>query len=312
MIITFIIPAYKASETLGGTLQSIFDAACPAEWTLDVLVADDGSPDTDKQREITSQYDQTRYLSHTTNQGKCAAVNMAVPHSQGDIVIMLDSDDHMISNWPEALARILESWPESAPLCFSACRTHTGQTTVAHPTYTGPMIFDDMLNERYSGEYLPIFRGDDLRRRKGYRDPGMPWGCEMWTYLGVLKEADAWVSAEVLRIYQYNRPGSVTHASKEAHMASQITRCYDLVFSDFEDDYRDRAPLHLSKRKLRQAVYTALSGDKPKAFKLWKQNAGFHLIFESGAALVLILLGRHMTRHFVALGKSVGLIKRFG
>ncbi|MCW8914467.1 MAG: glycosyltransferase family 2 protein [Magnetovibrio sp.] len=312
MIISFIIPAYKASETLDTTLRSIFTPALPQDWKLDVLVADDGSPDGEKQREVTEKYTEVTYISHSPNQGKCAAMNLAVPHSCGEIVIMLDADDHLVDHWPATLAEILKTWPIEAPLCFSACRTHTGQSTVAEPNYNGPLHFEDLLNERHTGEYLPIFRGDDLRARKGYRDPEMPWGCEMWTYLGVTKEASAWISSEILRIYHYDRPGSVTHSRNQSHTASQIARCYDLVFEDFGDDYQTIAPTKYQQRRLRQAVYTALSGDRSKAWALWKKAASLSSLLESFAALTLIILGKAMTARLVSLAKSLGLIKRFG
>ncbi len=312
MIISFIIPAYKASSTLGKTLDSVFCSALPDGWQLDVIVADDGSPDCEQQKSIAQQYDGVTYLHHANNQGKCAAVNMAVPHSRGDVVIMLDADDTLIENWPTIFAKIANGWPSEAALCFSACTTHTGQGTVSDPHYSGLMTYEDMLNERFTGEYLPIFKGDALRAYKGYRDPGMAWGCEMWTYLGVAKEAPIWITSEVLRIYHFDRPGSVTHTRNQSHTASQIARCYDLVFEDFGEDYQKLAPVHYRKRRLRQAVYTALSGNRPKAFKLWLAAASFRAPLESCGALALIVAGRNMTKHLVGLGKSLGLIKKFG
>src|SRR3989339_2285951 len=154
MIISFVIPAYKASETLGETLESIFAAPLPEGWQLDVRVANDGSPDGPAQEAVARNFPGVTYLSHEPNQGKCAAMNLGISHSQGEVIILLDADDTLVPGWPTHLFAILETWPPDAPICFSACRTQRGDTTVTDPEYTGPLSLDDMLNERHMGEYL--------------------------------------------------------------------------------------------------------------------------------------------------------------
>lgn len=312
MIISIVIPAYKASATLGETLASVFAPPLPEDWALEVIVANDGSPDGAAQKSVVDDYAHALYLSHEPNQGKCAAMNLGINACTGEIVILLDADDTLVADWPSRLARILKTWPLDAPLCFSACQTQLGDSTVADPDYTGRLSFDDMLNERHMGEYLPMFRGDALRANHGYRDPGEPYGCELWTYLGFAEKFDLWVSAEVLRIYQVDRPGSMTSSMCSPQTAERVVRCYDRIFNDFESAYRTHAPRRLSKRRLRQAVFASISGQRGRAWTTWKKGATLSAPIESLGALLLITLGSGAVNAIVGFAKRARLLRRYG
>lgn len=312
MIISFVIPAFKASETIGATLSSVFAPTLPEGWSLDVIVANDDSPDGPAQHAVVEEFATVTYLSHTPNQGKCAAMNLAIPHTRGDIIILLDADDTLVPNWADRLASILKAWPDNASICFSACQTQTGESTVADPQYTGLFSFNDMLNERHMGEYLPMFRGEALRAANGYRDLGEPYGCELWTYLGFAEQADLWISATVLRIYNTGRPGSITSSMCSPQTAQRVVRCYDLIFADFEQAYKTHAPKHLGRRRLRQAVFAAISGQRRRAFALWKRGLRWTAPVETLAALVLIALGPRAIGSLVSIAKKSRLLRRFG
>jgi len=311
MIVSFVIPAFQAGQTIGETLRSVFAAPLPQGWSLDVLVANDASPDDDAQRAVVETFGGVKYLSHSPNQGKCAAMNLAIPHTRGAVVILLDADDGLVQDWATRLCSILETWPAGAPLCFSACRTQDGESTVSQPDYSGPLSLHDILNERHMGEYLPMFRGDALRAQ-GYRDPEQPYGCELWTYLGFAEHAELWISAEVLRIYRTDRPDAISATIYNRHTAAQVARCYDLVFADFAPAYRTHAPRNFARRRLRQAVFTALSGHRARAFQLWRQAARRDAFWETLAALALIISGPTATNIVVGLAKKARLLRRFG
>jgi len=312
MIISFVIPAYKASLTIGETLSSVTAAQVPKGWTIEIIVANDGSPDGPEQEVAVQGFEGVLYLSHEPNQGKCAALNLGISKSHGDIIILLDADDTLVSDWPKRLARIIKTWPIEAPICFSACRTEAGSSTVSEPNYTGQLSFDDMLNERHMGEYLPMFRGSALRATNGYRDPKEPYGCELWTYLGFAENADLWISSDVLRIYHVNRPGSMTASMCSPQTAERVVRCYDRVFDDFEAGYLIHAPRYLKKRRLRQAVFAALAGQRGRAWSIWKQGVMWTAPFDTFGALLLIGLGSGTVNLVVGLAKKAHILRRYG
>ncbi len=311
MIVSIIIPAYKASTTIGTTLESIFSAKRPDDFDLEVVISDDGSPDGATLADIVCDYD-VIYIRHDTNQGKCAALNLGIARTRGDIVILLDADDTLVADWPTVLSTIVQTWPSDAPICFSMCRTTTGELTASDPSYRGTHTFKDMLNDRHMGEYLPMFRGDVLRAAGGYRDPGMLYSCEMWTYLSFAETSDLWISDQILRIYHANRPGSVSASIFTPMMAERMVRCYDLIFADFEEAYRIHAPEHLGRRRLRQAVFAAMAGQRPRAWSVWKSGARWKAPVETLMALLLILLGPGAAKNVIVLAKRLRLTRRYG
>ncbi len=311
MQISFVIPAYRASATIGATLSSIFDPELPGNWTLDVIVVDDGSPDGEDLKRIVSSFPPVRYSRFASNRGKYAAVDAGIHESKGDFVIIFDADDTLVEAWPKVFARVLESWPEECALCFSACRTQFGESTVSCPEYTGWLTFEDLLQERRSGEYIAIFRGDQVHRAIGYRDPKTGWGCEMLTYLHYAKTGGIWVSAEVLRTYHVAQPGSVTASLSNPAGARQIRRCHELVLETFEADFRRLAPVHYRRRRLRQAVFAAIAGDRD-ALALWRKGVSWATAGESLGVACLIALGGRGAMTVAGLAKRLGLIKKFG
>ena len=131
MQISIVIPAYQASATIGATLSSIFGSELPDSWKLEVIVVDDGSPDGEELERVVASFPPVRLLKLASNQGKCAAVNADIRRSEGGFVVILDADDTLVAAWPAAFVRILEAWPEDSALCFSACRTQFGDSTVS-------------------------------------------------------------------------------------------------------------------------------------------------------------------------------------
>ncbi len=311
MNLSILIPAYEAGRTLPATLASIYSSPVPAEWRLEVIVVDDGSPDAAGIDSAVSAHPQVGLLRLPENQGKYKAMNFGIPQTTGDAVIILDADDTLVQDWPQMMVRIAEHWPIECPICFSACRTPDGRTTVSDSDYSGPLTFEDMLSDRHSGEYLPMFRGDALRGAGGYRDPGDLWGCEMLTYLSYAKRSPLWISSDVLRIYHAGRPGSLSASVTTSRGAANLSRCYDHLFDAFGDDYRRLAPRAYRRRRLRQAVFAAIAGED-RALTLWRRAAHWRVPLETAAALLLVLSRGRLGLGLVRLGKRFGLLRRYG
>lgn len=311
MNLSIVIPAFKASGTIPATLASVYGDPVAKDWRLEVIVVDDGSPDGGALASAVAVFPEATLLRLPENQGKCKAMNYGIERSTGDAVIILDADDTLVRGWPSALERVVATWPRACPICFTACQTPDGRTTVARPDYSGPLSFEDMLADRYSGEYLPMFWGDDLRAVGGYTDPGGWWGCVMLTYLAFAKQRPLWISSEVLRIYFVGLPGSVSNSVVQASGAAGVSSCYDFVFEAFGEDYLRLAPQAYRRRRLRHAVFAAIAGDS-RAMALWRASAHWRMPIESVAALFLVLSRGRVGLSLVSLGKALGLLRRFG
>lgn len=91
-IVSVIVPAYNAANTIETALQSIQAQTWP--W-LDIVVVDDASTDTTAARvmQLASQDARIRLIQLPTNQGAYAARNMGLAQSQGQFITVHDSDD---------------------------------------------------------------------------------------------------------------------------------------------------------------------------------------------------------------------------
>ncbi|MGI6415823.1 MAG: glycosyltransferase family 2 protein [Thermoguttaceae bacterium] len=100
MRISVILPAYRAANTIGGTLESVMRQSHAAS---EILLVDDGSPD-----DILDTI--APYSTHVTvtckpNGGAASARNHGIEMSQGDLIAFLDADDY----WePARLERSLD------------------------------------------------------------------------------------------------------------------------------------------------------------------------------------------------------------
>ena len=107
-----------------------------------------------------------RLLLHETNRGTCAGRNTGIGASRGDIVTMLDSEDKLVPDWPVVITAVMDEWPADTHVCYLACHTTEGKVTAENPIYNGALTLNDILNERYSGENIPVFRGDYVRGKQ--------------------------------------------------------------------------------------------------------------------------------------------------
>ena len=99
-MISVLIPAWNAAETLPGCLQSV--SGCCAE----VVVVDDGS--VDGTASVASAFPGV-VLVRQSNRGVSAARNAALERAQGEYVVFLDADDRLKDGALKRLSAALDS-----------------------------------------------------------------------------------------------------------------------------------------------------------------------------------------------------------
>ena len=89
MRVTFIIPAFNEAATVEEVLERVHDL----DLDRQIIVVDDGS--TDETATIVNRWASNRddvLLIQQANRGKGAAIRAAIPHADGEIVIIQDAD----------------------------------------------------------------------------------------------------------------------------------------------------------------------------------------------------------------------------
>jgi glycosyltransferase involved in cell wall biosynthesis len=88
--LSVIIPVFNEAVTIGRVMESVFAQKLP-EWTMEVIVVDDGS--TDNTQKILSKWAaKCKVIRHNTNGGKGSAVTEAFKYVTGDIILIQDAD----------------------------------------------------------------------------------------------------------------------------------------------------------------------------------------------------------------------------
>jgi len=310
MLISHIIPAFNASSTVRQTLESVFLDTLPADWKVEAIVVDDGSTDGGVLSEIVAQFECAQLVVHPENKGMCAARNSGIELSKGDIVTILDSDDELIKGWSLVLASIIKVWPPDTNICYAACKNLSGQVTAEDPNYNGYLTLNDLLNERYSGEYIPLFRGDYVRS-KPYIDLGIRKSCGIVSYMNWARDAPFWVENKVLRIYNDTHIGSISRDWTSPQKAFETALCYKALFNKFGDLYIDEAFNAFRIKNLKLAVYLKLSG-AGGAFGAFLDGVSTSHIKESFMTFLLLILPVSLTCTIIKFIKSHGYIRRYG
>ncbi len=102
-MISVVIPAYNAAETLGSCLDALLAQVPACPQPVEVIVVDDGSSDG------TAAVARTCGVTviEQVNQGPAAARNAGVQHAAGEIVLFTDSDCVPAPGWLQAMSDAL-------------------------------------------------------------------------------------------------------------------------------------------------------------------------------------------------------------
>jgi glycosyltransferase involved in cell wall biosynthesis len=148
-MVSVIIPAFRAAEYIGATLDSVFQQSYHA---IEVIVVNDGSPDTPQLTQALAPWRERIVYLEQENAGAGAARNAALTRARGELVAFLDADDRWLPGFLESQVRFLEAHP-GCDMVYANARI-TGDTPLAGRTFmdtapsTGPVTFHSLLAQQ--------------------------------------------------------------------------------------------------------------------------------------------------------------------
>jgi GT2 family glycosyltransferase len=167
--VTVVIPAYNAAGHIAGAVESVlrqdFDA-------FDVVVVNDGSPDTDALEQVLAPYrDRIRYLVQP-NGGPSAARNLGIASAGGEFVAFLDSDDAWLPAFLSVMVGMLRQDPGLGAAYANAwieddAGVRLGTFMDSAPS-SGPVTFMSLLRWECS-----VITSGTVARRQALVDAGL-------------------------------------------------------------------------------------------------------------------------------------------
>ncbi len=109
--LSVIVPVYNERSLVRDLLARVLAVEDPCLAELEVVVVDDGSTDGTREvlRQLATEEPRLRYLEHTHNQGKGAAVRTGIAAATGDLTLFQDADlEYDPRDYPRLIRPFLE------------------------------------------------------------------------------------------------------------------------------------------------------------------------------------------------------------
>ncbi len=150
--ISIVIPVYKVEDFITDCLESIISEA---HTNLQVILVDDGSPDTCGQicDDYQKKYPELITVIHQKNQGLSMARNNGMEIAQGEYVFFVDSDDSLKKGWYDTLTSKLKEYNYPDMLCFDF-ESWSPQEGILHCEVIHQPKYDCVLNTKQDSSIM--------------------------------------------------------------------------------------------------------------------------------------------------------------
>ncbi len=232
-LVSVVIPAYNAEETLDETLCSV---RAQTHGNLEIIIVDDGSTDTTcALAERHAAADPRVQLLHQPNSGVAAARNAGWQQARSAFIAFLDADDLWASTKIERQLQALQAAGPRAGLAY-AWTVQIDPGGFMGRCYGGIHHQGDVLSELLRGNFLccgsnALTRREALMDAEGFdsrlRDAGFE-GCEDWLLHCRIAETYAFVRVpEYLVGYRFLH--NSMSSNKQRMLRSQMLACRQIA-----------------------------------------------------------------------------------
>lgn len=180
-VVSVVVTTHNRSKQLQEALDSVLALEGRGDFTLDLVVVDDGS--TDDTPEVLGARSGVRSV-RTSGIGMARARTLGLETARGDFVTLLDDDDVLLPEAISAQLAMFAAHPEYASVHGQSILTHADLSPFGEPVPSGPlksgMILDQLLG--YFPQVATILTRMSAAREAGAFDPSLP-GDNDWDWL---------------------------------------------------------------------------------------------------------------------------------
>ncbi|MBE0470375.1 MAG: glycosyltransferase [Methyloprofundus sp.] len=257
------MPCYNAEAYIKKTVANVFGQSYP---NIELIIVDDGS--TDKCPEILSELDQ-KYPALTvfyqTNNGPYPARNLALQHTQGELIAFLDADDYWAVDCLEKLYNQLVQSNADLSYCGWQNIVENGVNSAPYipPAYEKEDIFVCFLQGCPWPIHAALTRKEIIDKLNGFSTHCFSsMDYDFWIRLSAITQNIVLVP-EVLAFYRWHNHGQISSVKWTQVLNARTVR----------KNFIQKNPslvAHISKQELRQLLNSQLSTQAYVAF--WKRD----------------------------------------
>ena len=319
---SFIIPVYKVEKYLPQCVDSIL---CQSYEDFEVILVDDGSPDTCPA--ICDSYaaqDPRVRVIHKKNSGVSSARNVGMTSAEGEYIIFLDSDDYWSS--PDCLSRVYNHIQKCSPDILVIKHSSFFEGTNTLDTSNNCFSPEDFTSDSYDRRLL------QLVSQQLY--DACPWNkifrrclldtTDLFFLEGVIAEDVDWsarlclaansvsILSEPIHVYRKGRPGSLTSSIKLKNIIDtkdNILRCLEYPTVKQQSDLFQQA--YYSYVAYRYVIWFAESTlvVSPETKDLFNEMAKLRWLFQYDANIKVRLA--RLAHRFLGLKLTTKLLGRY-
>ncbi len=301
-IISIIVPVYKVPKGyLQQCLESLATQTCATD--LEVIVVDDGSPDSEV-LEICDSYADRFVILHEENSGVSVARNLGLQHAHGKWIAFVDSDDWCEPDMFEKLMKSAESAASTPDIVVCDCYVDMSSHAVVNHFYApnSSFVWND-ATKRFT--LLEI-----MGRNKYYNPPevaiGVPWG-KLYR-LGFLQQYELIFKSELKRmqdnifnLYAFNYAMNIVYFPEPLYHyrkfeQSRSNKYSPDVIEQFEKVLNwNRKFLNSCERddELKQGYYSRVIQSFHAYMRFWLFHPQNHLSYKQKSRILKSLMRRN-------------------
>lgn len=231
IVVSVIIPCYNDAGYIAEAIQSVINQTY-TNW--ECIIVNDGSVDNTADIVKTTVENDLRfhYLEKRVNNGPSAARNTGIDRATGKLILPLDADDTISSNYISECVKIFDQ-NDGVKLVYGLEQKMQQGIQKVKPYSWEKLLFENMIH------CCGMFRKADWQSAKGY-DIDMRYGFEDWEFwislinkTGKVVRVDSiTLSVRVKDVSRTSNMQSAEQALMRQYIYKKHTSFYDVFFPD--------------------------------------------------------------------------------
>jgi glycosyltransferase involved in cell wall biosynthesis len=180
LMLSILVPAYNAAETIGQTIRSVF---CQKGVELELIIVDDGSTDDTVKVIYETAGDDCRVrLIQQENQGTGGALKTAAAHAHGQWLLILGADDYLLGDVLAGKMSFVCNCPGYDIYASDIYHLYEDGTTDSHPNWgcVRSVTLEDMIQASCISGGFTLFRKTVYDRVGGFRTQFHNEDYDLW------------------------------------------------------------------------------------------------------------------------------------